>query len=261
VKVLVAEQSIAGKMDDLHSEKTSRYEAVANKSLGQVVGELTSNFIATASSTSDWTNNDEASCDPAQPWVSVSFCIKFSEDDFNRTKLKLADLVDLRNELVHHFLEKYDLWTESGCLAADTYLDECFKQIDAHFVELKQWRNHKADISTTMANFMNTPEFNNYFIRGIMPGSACIHWAESTIIKSLRDAEVALAKDGWTLLANAIAYIGKREPEQTPKKYGCSSWRHVLHESGQFEIRKVQSALGLQSAIWYRSRICSTTLD
>lgn len=262
-KVLVAEHSITGTVDDLLSVKTSQYESVANKSLGQVVGDLTSNFLDSASSTSNRMNNDdhEAPCDLTQPWMRTSSHIELSEDDFNHTKQKLADLVDLRNKLVHHFLEKHDLWTEAGCLAADTYLDECFKQIDAHFGELQQWRKHRVDSIAIMASYMNTPEFENLFIHGIMPGNAGVYWATSTIINLLRDAETALAKESWTLLSKAIAYIGMREAEQTPKKYGCSSWRQVLHESKQFEIRKTQAALGQPTETWYRSRPCSATLS
>lgn len=260
VKRLVAGQSVACNVNDFHNVMKFQYEAVAKKSLGQIVGELCGNFIAPAINTSVHEDNDEAMCDPKQPWMKISFRIEFSEDDFKRIQQKLADLVALRNELVHHFLDKYDLWTESGCLAADTYLDECFKQIDAHYVELQQWGKHCVD---ARADFMNTPEFMDImdlFIHGTVPGQAGFHWASSTIVNLLRDAETALAKEGWTLLSNAIAYIGMRAAEQTPKKYGCSSWRHVLHESEQFELRKVQTAPGLPAATWYRSRSCSATL-
>lgn len=260
VKILVAEQSVAGNVNDLHYVRKVQYESVTNKTLGQVVGKLGGNFIAPAISTSDHEDNDEAMCDPTQPWMKISFRIEFSENDFKRTQQKLADLVVMRNELVHHFLDKYDLRAESGCLAADTYLNECFKQIDAHYVELQEWGKHCVDVRADIADFMNTPDFRDFLIHGIMPGKAGVHWASSTIVNLLRDAEAALAKEGWTLLSNAIAYIGMREAEQTPKKYGCSSWRHVLHESEQFELRKVQAALGLPTATWYRSRPCSATL-
>lgn len=260
IKFLVAEQSIASNVNDFHNARKSQHETVAKKSMGQTVGVLCGNFIAPTIKASVNEDNDEAMCDPMQPWIKMSFRIEFSADDFKRTQQRLADLVVLRNELVHHFLDKYDLWSEPGCLAADTYLDECYQQIDAHCLELQQWAKGRVNASALLSNYMNTREFIDCFIHGIMPGKAGVHWDYSPIVNLLRDAEVALADEGWTLLANAIAYIGKREAEQTPKKYGCSSWRHVLHESKQFEIRKVQVAPEMPTETWYRSRPCSATL-
>lgn len=258
VKILVAEQSIAGTLNDLDNVLASQHETAANKTLGQVVGELVGNFIAPAKSTSDHEDNDDEDVrDSTQLWMRTSFHIELSEDDFKRTKQNLAELVELRNELAHHFLDKHDLWTEPGCLAADFYLDDCFKQIDAHFIELQQWAKHYVDTRAAVAKHIDTPEFTDFITQGILPGNAGVLWHSCTIVKLLRDAEAALAKEGWTLLSNAIAYIGKREAEHTPKKYGCSSWRHVLHESNLFELRKVQTAPGLPREIWYRSRPCA----
>ena len=166
----------------------------------------------------------------------------------------VADLVNLRNELVHHFLEKHDIWTEAGCQIADAYLDDGFKQIDAHYEELREWAKHNLAMREQMAGFSKTPEFRDFFVHGIMPGGAGVFWASSTIVNLLRDAEEAIAKDGWTFLQDAIDYIRQNEPEHTPTRYGCSSWRHLLHESEQFEVRREQAAPGQPTLTWYRSR-------
>lgn len=253
-KFLVAEQTIAGTADDLVNAQLLRHESVANKTLGQVVGDLVGGFIAPANSTADPVANDEDERDLTMPFIQASTCIELPEDVFKRTQQNLADLVALRNELVHHFLEKHDLMTEPGCLAADTYLDVCFKQIDAYWNELQQWAKHSDDLRTQLASYIKTPEFRDFIIHGIKPGNAGVLWASCTIVNLLRDAEADLAKEGWTLLSNAIEYIGKREAEHTPEKYGCSSWPQVLHESKQFELRKVHAASGLPTETWYRSR-------
>lgn len=255
MKSLVAEHDVAGPASELHNVKARQIESVSKKTLGQVVGDLTGNYLAPALAASDSESSDEPPGDLTEPWVRVSFRIEMSEDDFKLTQKKLAILVDLRNELAHHFLEKHDLWTEPGCLAADIYLDECFSQIDAHYEELRQWAKHTVDTRAYAASLMNAPEFDDFIIHGIMPGGAGVFWACSTIVNLLLDAEAALAKDGWTLLQSAIDYICKREPEHTPKKYGCSSWRQVLHESEQFEIRKETLTCGQQTYTWYRSRL------
>lgn len=254
MKSLIAEQDVSGPASELHNVKARQVESVSKKTLGQVVGHLTENCLASALATSDSELSDDAPCDLTEPWVRMSFRIEMADDVFNQAQQKLAALVDLRNELVHHFLEKHDIWTEPGCLAADGYLDDCFKQIDAHYEELRAWAKQISDARAYMASWAQTPEFDDFLIHGIMPGGAGVFWSCSTIVNLLRDAEMALAKGGWTLLQSAIDYISNREPGHTPKKYGCSSWRHVLHESEQFEIRKEQSAPGLPTETWYRSR-------
>ena len=52
----------------------------------------------------------------------------------------------------------------------------------------------------------------------------------------------------------AIHWIGNTYPEQPPKRYSCSIWRHVLNDSRQFEIRKSQ-ADNERTAVWYRSKV------
>ncbi|MCX7166604.1 MAG: OST-HTH/LOTUS domain-containing protein [Rhodocyclales bacterium] len=255
IKALVAEHDIAGPIDELHSIKARQIEAVSKKTLGQVVGDLTGAYIAPAIPESASLQDDGHPGDPNVAWARISFKIEMKEDDFKETERKLADLVNLRNELVHHFLEKYDIWTEEGCLTAGIYLDDCFKQIDTHYEKLRGWAKHNLEARNLMAGFTKSPEFREFFVHGIMPGGAGVFWASSTIVNLLVAAEATFSKDGWTLLQHAIDYIGQHEPKHTPMRYGCSSWRHVLHESEQFEVRREQPAPGIPTVTWYRSRV------
>ncbi len=167
----------------------------------------------------------------------------------------MSYLVNLRNELVLHFLEKHDIWTEEGCLTAGIHLDDCFKQIDTHYGKLRGWAKQNLEARNLMAGFTNSPEFREFFVHGIMPSGAGIFWASSTIVNLLVAAEATFSKDGSTLLQRAIDYIGQHEPEPPPMRYGCSSWHHVLHESEQFEVRREQPAPGIPTVTCYRSRV------
>ncbi|MGO2710685.1 OST-HTH/LOTUS domain-containing protein [Pseudomonas helleri] len=59
-----------------------------------------------------------------------------------------------------------------------------------------------------------------------------------------------MTQAGWTPLFEATRWIAKTYPEQTPKRYGCGSWRHVIHESQQFAIRK-QSQAKILALRWF----------
>lgn len=47
-------------------------------------------------------------------------------------------------------------------------------------------------------------------------------------------------------------WIAERHPDQLPAKYGCSSWRQVVHESRLFELRYRE--VDGQRAAWYRAK-------
>lgn len=45
------------------------------------------------------------------------------QSDYDQVVSSLKELVALRNEFVHHFLERFDVWSVIGCQDADAYLD------------------------------------------------------------------------------------------------------------------------------------------
>ena len=70
--------------------------------------------------------------------------------------------------------------------------------------------------------------------------------------ETLREAAAQLAVEGWTPIAAAGRWIADQRPEQLPAKYGCISWRQVVHECRLFELR-YREVEG-QRAAWYRPR-------
>lgn len=62
-------------------------------------------------------------------------------------------------------------------------------------------------------------------------------WAAAGCVSALRQAATALAADDWASLDAAVEWIGTCHPDQTPEKYGCRTWRQVIHKSRRFELR------------------------
>lgn len=251
-KSMVAHSVMVSQSGDIQGFLYKRQQDVAKKTLGQVVGDLTTDLLSLP--VSEEGQQQDHPEDPTKIWFRISCRIVMSPEDHKRTKERLAELVELRNQLVHHFIEIHDIWTEAGCANAETYLDDCFRQIDERFEELRQIAQHQDEARKEMANFMQSDEFKDFVQHGILPGGTGAIWPSCTIVKLLRDAEATLAVDGWTPLAKAILYISGREPSHTPRRYGCSSWRQVLHESSMFTIRREQSEPGAATETLYRSR-------
>jgi hypothetical protein len=251
VKSMVAHSVMESQSGDIQGFLEKRKQDVAKKTLGQVVGDLTTDLLSQPAG-EDIQQQDHP-VDPTKIRIRTTFRIEMSPEDHQRTQQRLAELVELRNELVHHFIEIHDIWTELGCASANAYLDECFRLINERFEELRQLAQHQDEARKEMANFMQSDDFIDFVQHGILPGGTGAIWPSCTIVNLLRDAEATLAVDGWTPLARAIEYISSREPSHTPKRYGCSSWRQVLHESSIFTIRREQSEPGTATETWYRS--------
>jgi hypothetical protein len=73
--------------------------------------------------------------------VSMQFRFRLEVDEERRSAVKAAneDLVRMRNDLVHHLIERFDLWTDDGCIASAEHLNRCYERIDGHYKELRQW--------------------------------------------------------------------------------------------------------------------------
>jgi hypothetical protein len=251
-KSMAAHSVVESQSGDIHGFLDKRKQDVAKKTLGQVVGDLTTDLFLLPASEED--QQQDHSVDPTNISIRTSFRIEMSPEDHQRTQQRLTELVKLRNELVHHFIEIRDIWTESGCANADSYLDDCYRMIDERFEELRQIAQHQNELQKEMANFMQSDGFMDFVLHGILPDGTGVIWPSSTIVNLLRNAEATLAVDGWTPLARAIEYITGREPTHTPRRYACKSWRQVLHESSMFDIRREQSEPGVATETWYRSR-------
>lgn len=252
VKSMVAHSVIQCESGDMHSFLDKRKQDMAKKTLGQVVGDLTTDLLSLPANGEG--QHQEHHGDPTKIWLRTSFRIEMSPEDHQRTQRRLAELVELRNDMVHHFIEIHDIWTVAGCASADVYLDNCFRLIDERFEELRKIAQHQDEAQKEMANVVQSDEFRDFLLHGILPGGTGAIWSSCTIVNLLRDAEATLAVDGWTPLARAIEYISDQEPSHTPKRYGCSSWRQVLHESALFTIRREQSESGEAKETWYCSR-------
>ncbi|AZD29286.1 OST-HTH/LOTUS domain-containing protein [Pseudomonas chlororaphis] len=248
LKVIVAHVELSGPADQLHTIREQKIADVQKRTMGTLVGMLTESFLTPPP-------NEEESQAQAyagdQIWFSYRHQLKMPAEHYEELKAALKELVGLRNKLVHHFLEHFDLWSESGCQAADGFLDESYETINRHCLNLQCWTKPMNEAGAKIASFMQSPAFEDVLDGIQVDGS--VNWPGSGICGCLREAETKFAEDGWTRLEKAIGWIGRTSPEQTPKRYGCSSWRHVLHESRQFEIRKSQ-ADNERTAVWYRSK-------
>ena len=180
------------------------------------------------------------------PSVTFRMQIILTQEDFNRTEANLRNLVEMRNHLVHHFIEEHDVRTLEGCLKAQEALAQALDDIGRAHSDLRSWAD---DLETTRERVTDqfvSAEVQNFFVEGRVP------WRRVVIVRALKEAAQALAEGGWAPVDAAVRWVNARYPDERPDDYGCASWRQVIHESQLFDLQN-RTAEGPRQA-WFRLR-------
>lgn len=240
LKAIVANTDLAGEPVQLQALHYARVASVHQATLGGLVRLFTGGTLRAEDESAPAQETDNKP--PGDRfWFSFQQRMTMSAERLEAITAELKELVNLRNELVHHLLERSDLGLLDRCEAAVAYLDDSRATIDRHYLTLRTWAEQMDNVRALAMSFMKSDTFNDFLINGIAPDDQ-VHWPMSGIVSSLREAEQALAPSGghasWVELNAAISWIARQHPDHTPRRYGCSSWRQVLHESGEFEVKK-----------------------
>jgi hypothetical protein len=231
LKSILSSSEVTGELRDSAVVLASRSSGTSRQTLGSLV----KGFVGSVLVSGEPVEHGESDLDGDQPMFRMSIRIGVSEEDYARTEAELRELVQLRNELIHHFMERHELWTLEGCRAAQADLTASCDRIGAHVVRLREWAADLERIRHEMAREIGSETFRERIVNGINPDGT-VFWPGAGIVLALREASKALAVDGLTEVAAAARWIKDRYPHQTPEKYGCTTFPQVLHESGEFEL-------------------------
>ncbi|SHM78389.1 OST-HTH/LOTUS domain-containing protein [Roseovarius litoreus] len=237
MKAVVVDHKLSGPMHDLETARAARIEDTALKTLGTLARDLLGSYLVAH----DKDTAEETTTNPSEniDWFSMHITLGLSSSDLVQAENDLRDMVLLRNNLVHHFIDQHDLSSLDGCRRAQDALVEAYYRIDQHLGQLREWAGDMEEIRRVQAAFLLSEEFEDVFDNGIAPDIK-VNWGASDIVDALREAYCALAAGGWASVAEAGRWIAKRNPEQIPANYGCNSWRQVVHHAPNLEIRYLE---------------------
>lgn len=244
MKAIVAHYDISGSAQSLDKAQVSRSTDIGRRTLGALVSHLLESFLTTE----EKRRSNAKLLEPLanEPTFGLRIQIGLSADEFARAENGLKELVLLRNNLVHHFLEWHDLGSIPGCRSAEASLTGTSSRIKQHFDDLRQWAEDLERTRLHAAEALKSDAFRDFVVDGTIP------WPVTEIVSALQEAAVELAVDGWAPVAKAGEWVAARYPGELPVNYGCRTWRQVLHQSGVFELRYVQTEG--QRVGWYRVR-------
>lgn len=249
IKAMLAEHEVAGPVEELAGTRASRVESFSDKSLGTLVKALFEDYVVPEGFEKkllpDQVQTDSVS-------MAFSFRLSLREEDRTQVKSAIHELVAMRNDFVHHLIDRFDLWTEKGCIDAISHLERAYDCIDLRYSELAQWAKEMTVAQEAFADFARTQVFRDLLVNGIAADGS-FDWPGSGIVRVLREATRALSgQDGWTRLDEASRWVAGRHPEQTPSKYGCRTWSQVLGESRQFDLHyRIEEG---RRVAWFRCR-------
>ena len=253
MKAMLAGRTVEGTVEQIERARSKTTTEVQIKTLGMLVNEFCEDFVVSDDSDADEVQGSESTNRGLEaPWFSYRHTMQMSPERHQHTKAALIELKKLRNQLVHHFLERFVLIDENSCRDAEAYLDATYATFNNHYVQLKEWAASMDKARALYASILQSQVFEDLLINGINPDGT-VDWPASGIVQALREAEKAGAEDGWTLLATALAWLRTDHSDQTPTKYQCKTWKQVLNRSKQFDIRVAVDPISNQRQTWFRS--------
>lgn len=254
IKSMVAHHKVSGPIPDLEKASAKQVDDTARKTLGTLVGDLVGSYVV--ADEVDPTEETTTYFPENVNWFAMQMTLGLPEAEFTLVESELREMVLLRNNLVHHFIDQHDLWSSDGCRRAKDALVIAYKRIDQHFGQLREWAEGMEKMRQTLSEILQSEEFKDVLVNGIAPNGK-VNWDASGIVSALREAFRALAVDGWAPVAEAGKWVAKLYPEQLPAKYGCQSWRQVVHNASILELRYLE--IDGQRTACYREKDSSAT--
>lgn len=252
LKAMIATMSLSGNPEELAELQAQQFEDVRALTLGALVRLFARDYLVDNERHVEASDTSDDSILQVENLVSfrISYSMAMSSEDYKRTVDAMTELRDMRNELVHHFIEQFDISDEAGCLAGTLHLQTCFTRIDDHLSQLSNWAKTRDEVRRHAHSFFASKEFEELLAHATTedaPPTAL------PIFEWLRRAEVARNVAGWTQLDDAVVHIVRAHGAQTPALYGSRTWRELLEKSGQFETRRVKGSSTERGRTWFRS--------
>jgi hypothetical protein len=249
LKAVLAHHEIAGTVEALKAQPELRAEKLSGQTLGNLVKQMFESLVVPEGYDPDLLPEDKTPTDRIS--FAHSFRVSMTPEDWARTKAAIEDLVSTRNELVHHFLSRFHLWEETGCLDAIKHLQDLYGRIDTHYQDLRRWVTVMEKARQEVAAFMRTDVWQDMVFNGINPDGS-FEWRHTGIVRALRSETRSIAGEGWAPLEVVKARMLERHADQTPQKYRCASWPQVLTESGEFELTYHRDSETAPRQAWVR---------
>lgn len=200
LKYLAARKRISGMSDEFRSNAEKLKRQVAGETLGTAVRRT-----ITSADPGEQARIEAAVLATGRSHLEVGFSFTGPEGEPDvEWQQQLEAMVEDRNELVHHLLDRFDLGTVDGCHKAGAHLD---RQHARHAPVVEELRRRCADVlesAKMLVELLKREDFQAEFLHGHLR-----HRLEEV----LRTVAAGRARDdGWTHLSLAGNMLAEEEP-------------------------------------------------
>lgn len=222
LKSLVANQHFSGTPDDLLSDHEKRSEAIQKQTLGMLANQYTGEILA---------GNGNVISEPtedAPTWLSSSFTISGGDDFYANQRADMQMMVSERNDLVHHFLPRWQPDSLEHMTKAAEYLDQQREKVLPMLAHLKSVLTAMQKVRMALVKQIDSGIVELFFLQ------------QSPLIALLKKVARENARaDGWTLLSVAGQIARALEADTVlnmKERYGHKTLRSLLVASELFHV-------------------------
>ncbi|MCV3289303.1 MULTISPECIES: helix-hairpin-helix domain-containing protein [Aeromonas] len=173
LKATLPTLKVSGFSDELAGNVERYRQELGFKTMGQLVGQWNQRT----------TLEDEQEIDDDALNGRAYFRFSFGLEDGEWMNERLKQLVELRNELVHHFLSRFELTSEVSCQEAISYLAMAANTIKDNRETLHSLLATAEKAKSELFEFMSSPQGEHFLLSGVLPGEPADNWENTTIIQ------------------------------------------------------------------------------
>ncbi|MDP2100627.1 hypothetical protein [Methylicorpusculum sp.] len=211
------------------------------KSLSKAtMGQIAKDFIGNSFSLSEDSCSDEKDCEVNTNYIRLTLGpIICDEDFYNKRKTELEALITERNDLIHHFLPRWDFDELESVREAETYLDEQRDRVFPEYEFLKSLIENSQEDRKQLIDYLSSDEGRKDVILSTLRGS-------HHLFGLINYANTKQRNDGWAVLDAAQSFIRQNYDENCliyeltwiKKNYQCKTLKEIANKSEFFEIRE-----------------------
>lgn len=238
LKALLADSQISMRMpatagESPHVTRTYEREKVAGMTLGGLVSLFCSDVVVPeGQSASEKKEPEEAGNQIA---VDARFSLALNKEAHAELEAFMREMVQTRNELVHHLNDRFELISLNGCTEALVYLQNCYERTERFRLRLWEIAEQMQESRQYLQQAFATREFQQILFAGKLPLQG------SSMMGAMQAAFVACGGQdtGFVDLHAFTAWLAQHRPQEGYEKYGRVSWAQLIHESGSYRILRM----------------------
>jgi L-threonylcarbamoyladenylate synthase len=235
LKFLTIAGNHSGYLSELPTLLEKKADTIQKLTMGKVVGLFLGNMY---SGIEEYKESAEEELKEIR--LSFQFNMECEEGLFEAKKQTLSSIVADRNELIHHFLSKFNLQTIESCLEAEKYLDQQRDKILPQHKELINAVKYFRETLKEYDEFVKSDEFQKQI--------ELVNVRQCIVVRLLEDVSKRMARaDGWALVSLAGQLIKKDAPEELVlfnKKHGSKTLKKSILATGLFDLKEESTNKG-----------------